>query len=462
MTDLGLLTTAPVLVQDVMDIDITPEPLNLDAQHTELQLRYAMLQQEYQSFLIQHETLVSKSDMQHEKINHIENKNAEIKGLLKKYTGEHQQLNDAYHRVMQEHEACQKVKEQLQDMVHQWKAQSEENRELNSTCTKLRQELKKAVENQTPDKPLPRVEQAQAPAAIEATTVSDMEYGDDEPISDDLIPYNWTAGSQEVKKALENQKSDKPLPRVEEIQAPAAVEATTMSDMEYSDDESISDDLIPYTWTAGSDNRDQYEIFLVYPITGECELQGYSFDISRSIKEAVPQITDSLRQAEAAFGSGQYHAITVLGTHLMNTEPAYLFGCLEANQTIFIGLNSVLAAFVPTWTAGASSSQPHLSVVTIDQAATQALKEGSTIQGKRKRGKATSDTMAKRRRVAGAEVPSSSPGTGAKKIKPLGILKSKKVRSSERAAAAPTTSTAAEEQTYGLNILSRDFLFSLE
>jgi hypothetical protein len=72
-----------------MNIDITPELLNLDAQHTELQLRYAILQQEYQSFLIQHKTLVSKSDTQHEKINHIENKNAEIKGLLEKYTGEH-------------------------------------------------------------------------------------------------------------------------------------------------------------------------------------------------------------------------------------------------------------------------------------------------------------------------------------------------------------------------------------
>jgi DNA repair ATPase RecN len=158
-----------------MDIDITPEPPNLDAQHTELQLRYAILQQEYQSFLIQHETLVSKSDTQHEKINHIENENEEIKGLLEKYKGEHQQLNDTYHRVMQEHEACQKVKEQLRDLAHHWKAQLEENRELNSTCTKLRQELKKALENQTPDKLLARVEEVQAPAAIEATTVSDME-----------------------------------------------------------------------------------------------------------------------------------------------------------------------------------------------------------------------------------------------------------------------------------------------
>jgi predicted nuclease with TOPRIM domain len=56
---------------------------------------------------------VSKSDTQHEKINHIEKKNAEIEDLLEKYTGEHQQLNNAYHRVMQEHEACQKVKEKL-------------------------------------------------------------------------------------------------------------------------------------------------------------------------------------------------------------------------------------------------------------------------------------------------------------------------------------------------------------
>jgi hypothetical protein len=388
-----------------MDIDIPPESPNLDAQHTELQLRYTTLQQEYQSVSIQHETLVSKSDTQHEKINHIEKKNAEIEGLLEKYTGEHQQLNDAYHRVMQEHEACQKVKEQLQDLAHRWKAQLEENRKLNSTCTKLRQEL---------------------------------------------------------KKALENQKPDTPLARVEEVKAPAAIEATTMSDMEYSDDESISDDLILYTWTAGSDDRNQYAIFLVYAVTEECELQGYSFNISRSIEEAIPQITNSLRQAKAAFGSDQYHAMTVLGTHLINTEPAYLFGCLEVNRTIFIGLDSVLAAFIPALTAGASSSQPNHSVVTIEQAATQALKEGSTIQGKRKRGKATMDIMAKRRRVAGVEAAPSTPSTKAKKIKPLGILKSKKARSSERAAAATSTSTAAEEQTYGLNILSRDILFSLE
>ena len=350
--------------------------------------------------MIQHETLVSKSDTQHEKINHIENENAEIKGLLEKYKGEHQQLNDAYHRVMQEHEACQKVKEQLRDLAHQWKAQLEENRELNSTCTKLRQELKKALENQTPDKPLPRVEQVQAPAAIESTTVSDME----------------------------NQSPDKPLPRVEQVQASAAIEATTVSDMEYSDDESISDDLILYTWTAGSDDRIQYEIFLVYAITEECELQGYSFDISRSIDEGVPQITDSLRQAETAFGNDQYHAITVLGIHLMNTEPAYLFGSLEANRTIFIGRNSVLAAFVPALTAGASSSQPHPSVVTIDQAATQALKEGSTRVGKRKRGEATGKITAKRRRDGTEGV-----GIEGRKTKPLGILRSKK------AAAIPST-----------------------
>jgi hypothetical protein len=369
------------LVHDVIDINIPPEPLNLDAQHTELQLRHAMLQQEYQTILIQHQTLVSKSDTQHEKINYIENENAKIKGLLEQYTGEHQQLNDAYHRAIQEHEACQKVKEQLQDLAYRWKAQSEENMELNSTCTKLRQELKKALENRTPDKPLPRVEEVQAPVAVEATTMSDLEHSDDE-----LIP------------------EDKPPPRVEEVQAPVAVEAKTVSDLEYSDDELIPDDLILGTWTAGSDDRNQYEIFLVYAITGECELQGYSFDISRSIKEAVPQITNSLRQAEAAFGSDPYHAITVLGIHLTNTEPAYLFGCLEANRTIFIGRNSVLAAFVPALTAGASSSQPYHSVVPIEQTATQALKEGSTRQGKRKRGEATRGITAKRPRVAEAQV----------------------------------------------------------
>jgi cysteinyl-tRNA synthetase len=55
-----------------MDIDIPPKPLSLDAQHNELQLRYAALQQEYQSVLIQHETLLSKSNTQYDTINHLE------------------------------------------------------------------------------------------------------------------------------------------------------------------------------------------------------------------------------------------------------------------------------------------------------------------------------------------------------------------------------------------------------
>ncbi|KAI2478951.1 DUF3723 domain containing protein [Pyrenophora tritici-repentis] len=306
--DFGLPTATHVLVQDGMDIDIPPELPNRDAQHAELQLRYATLQQEYQNLSNQHETLVSKSDTQYETVNHLEVQNAEMKGLLEKYTTEYRQLNDTYYCVMQEHEACQKVKEQLQVLAHRWKTQSEENMKLNSMCTKLRRELKMDLENRTPDK---------------------------------LLPI------------------------VEEVQAPIAVEATTMSNMESSDDEPISDDLIPYTWTAGPDDRNQYEIFLVYAITEECELQGYGFDISQSIDEAIPQITDSLRQAETAFGSDQLHAITILGIHLINTEPAYLFGYLEANRTIFIGRNSVLASFVPALNAEASSSQPHHSVVTM-------------------------------------------------------------------------------------------------
>jgi hypothetical protein len=387
-----------------MDIDIPPELPNLDAQRTELQSRCATLQQENQSFLSQHETLVSKFDMQHEKLRHLENENAQMKGLMKNYTAKHQQLNNAYYHVVQEHEFCQKVKEQLQELAHQWKAQSEENMELNSTCTKLRRELK-ALDNRTPEKPLLRAEEFQAPVAIEATTVSDMESSDEEPISDDLTPY---------------------------------------------------------TWTAGSDDRNQYEIFLAYAVTEECELQGYGFDISRSIEEAMPQITDSLSQAETAFGSDQYHAITVLGMHLINTEPAYLFQCLEVNQTIFIGRNSVLAAFISGLTAGASFSQPHHLVGTIEQAETQALKEEYTRQGKRKRGEATREATDKRRRMGEAKVAPSTPSTSAKKRKPLGISKYKKARSSEQAAAATTTSTAAEQQTYDLNIISKEFLFSLK
>jgi hypothetical protein len=281
-----------------MDIDI-PSP---DTQCTELQLRYATLQQEYYSFSRQHETLVSKSDTQDEKINDLENKAAEMKGLVEEYTAKHQKLNDAYYCTLQEHEDCQKVKDQLYDLARRWKAQSEENIELNSTCTKLRQELRKALENRTPDKPLLRAEKVQALVEIEATTVSDIEH---------------------------------------------------------SDNELILDNLALHIWTAGSDDRNQYEVFLAHAVTEEYELKGYSFYISRSIEEAIPQITDSLRQAETAFGSEQYHAITFLGMHLTNTEPAYLFQCLKADRTIFLGRNSVLAAFVPALTARGSSSQPH-------------------------------------------------------------------------------------------------------
>jgi DNA repair exonuclease SbcCD ATPase subunit len=213
-----------------MDIDTPTELLNPDSQRTELQSRYATLQQEYQSFLSQHETLVSKSDMQHEKLSHLEHENAQMKGLLENYTAKNQQLNDAYYCVVQEHEACQKVKEQLQELAHQWKAQSEENMELNSTCTKLRREL----------------------------------------------------------KALENRAPENPLQRAEEVQAPFEIEATTVSEMESSDDEPASDNPTPYTWTAGSDNRNQYEIFLAYAVTKECGFQGHGLDISRSIEEAIP------------------------------------------------------------------------------------------------------------------------------------------------------------------------------
>jgi hypothetical protein len=105
--------------------------------------------------------------------------------------------------------------------------------------------------------------------------------------------------------------------------------------------------------------------------------------------------------------------------HLINTEPAYLFDCLKVYQTIFIGRNSVLAAFISGSTAGASSSQPHHLVGTIKQAETQALKEDSTRQGKRKRGEATREATDKRPRMAEAEVAASTPSTSAKKRKPL-------------------------------------------
>jgi CHASE3 domain sensor protein len=108
-----------VLVQDVIDIDIPPELPNSDAQRTELQLRYATLQQDYHSFSLQHETLVSKTDTLHKKIDNLKNKNAEMKDLLEEYiVKQQQQLNDAFCRVIKEHDGCEKVKEQLQDLAY--------------------------------------------------------------------------------------------------------------------------------------------------------------------------------------------------------------------------------------------------------------------------------------------------------------------------------------------------------
>ena len=94
-----------MLAQDVMEIDIPPESPNLDAQHTELQSRYETLQQEHNSILAQQEILVSKCGAQHERINHLENENAEMNRLLQNDTSEQQELNDAYCRAIEEQEA---------------------------------------------------------------------------------------------------------------------------------------------------------------------------------------------------------------------------------------------------------------------------------------------------------------------------------------------------------------------
>ena len=391
-----------MLAQDVMEIDIPPESPNLDAQHTELQSRYETLQQEHNSILAQQEILVSKCGAQHERINHLENENAEMNRLLEKHTSEQQELNDAYCRAMEEQESGQKVKEQLRDLAYQWKAQSQKNMELNSTCTKLRQELKTALK----------------------------------------------AGA-----------SDRPLERIEQVQPPLLIEATTKVDMESSDEEPNSDDPTPHTWTAESHDRNQYEIFLVHNVTEGFELQGYRYDISQSIEEAIPQITGSLRQATTAFGSDQFYLVTALGICLINTEPVYLFESLQANRTIFIGSKAALTVFVSTIIAGASSPQPYHSIMTIKQPATQALEEDTTRKGKRKLGVATREITIKRRRAAGAEAMPSAPNTRAKKRKPLGILRSKRVRRNDQAAAINSTLTATEQQTNHLDISSRDSFF---
>jgi hypothetical protein len=75
-----------------------------------------------------------------------------------------------------------------------------------------------------------------------------------------------------------------------------------VSDLEDSDDEPVSDDLEPYTWTAGGDDRNQYEILLVYALTEKREFQGHDFDVSQRVQEAIPQLSNVLNKAEAAFG----------------------------------------------------------------------------------------------------------------------------------------------------------------
>ena len=105
-----------------MEIDIPPESPNLDAQHTKLQSRYETLQQEHNSILAQQEILVSKCGAQHERINHLENENAEMNRLLQKHTSEQQELNDAYCRAMEEQESGQKVKEHEEECEREKRA----------------------------------------------------------------------------------------------------------------------------------------------------------------------------------------------------------------------------------------------------------------------------------------------------------------------------------------------------
>jgi predicted GIY-YIG superfamily endonuclease len=425
-----------------MDIDIPPETQNPDAEHTELQSRYTSLQQEYHNFSIQHETLASKFDTQCKRIEILENENASIEGRLANYTLEHQQLNNAYNRVMQEHNACQSSDEQLQDMVRQWKEELEKNTNLNTTCAALRQELKNyTLEHQQLNNAYNRVMQEHNACQSSEEQLQDMVRRWKEELEKNTnLNTTCAALRQELKSALENRTPTRSPSRVEQVD-PVAIEATTMSELQDSDDEQLSD-VAPYIWTAGPDDRSWYEIFLVYTVAEEGELQGYSFTISRSSEEAIPQITNALRQAETVFGSDHYHAITVLGMNLINTEPAYLFGCLRANRTIFVGRNSMLATYVA---AGASSSQLQQSVVTIEEAATQALEAGSSSLGKRKLGRVKNIT-AKRRRDDTKGV-----GIKGKRTKPLGILRSKK------AAAAAKTSTQAEPQAYNLFVPGRNF-----
>ena len=159
-----------------MDIDTPSGILRSDARLTELESRYLTLQQEYQSISSQHDTLSRKYEIERSKTGGLEVENlalqAKYRDLTQKYVAQctaneletdiasddiqkdledlqnrHYRLEEAYNRLIREHENCSGTKTQLSDLAQQWKAQGDKNLELNSTCARLKRELSDALAN---------------------------------------------------------------------------------------------------------------------------------------------------------------------------------------------------------------------------------------------------------------------------------------------------------------------------
>ncbi|EDU46063.1 conserved hypothetical protein [Pyrenophora tritici-repentis Pt-1C-BFP] len=345
-SDFELVTNSGKPAQDRMDIDTPSEVLGSDTRLTDLESRCSRLQQEYQSLLSQHDTLVRKYEIEHSKTEGLEIENLELQAkcrdLTQKYSAQceaneletntasdeirkdldnlqnrHHHLEDAYNRVVLEHKDCDATKKQLSSLARQWKAQGDKNLELNSTCARLKRELEEALANRK----------------FEAATV-------------------------DRGKLL--------------IVVPEPIEATTMSALEDSDTTPTIDQPL-YSWVPRTD-QSSYEMFFAYcTANGGSALQGWGSLISMQAESALPRIEQLLHQAEMEFGSDQYGAMTILGKIIILTSAEYVFQCFgPTHQTIFIGPNSVLSAYVPVIERRASSSQTGSSVMTIIDAAAQA------------------------------------------------------------------------------------------
>ncbi|CAG5148274.1 uncharacterized protein ALTATR162_LOCUS2177 [Alternaria atra] len=166
------------------------------------------------------------------------------------------------------------------------------------------------------------------------------------------------------------QDSGKRTPRIVEIPEPLAIESTTMSVLEDSDEE-VSE--VPPLSAWGERTGNGYEIFVVDETSEQDVLMGYSWDISSSREEAVSQISESLRQAASIAEGKEYYVTTVLGKRIVNTDPEILFGTFETCQTLAIGTEKGINKWTSALTEAAPSKLSYQSTVTIQQATSQAL-----------------------------------------------------------------------------------------